>query len=83
MLNGSLLVKPSVAHLQTWPPLFEEGKTYMPVKWDYSDLLKVLNSVDDRWSDYAEIASHAQSQFIEYYHSAEIFINHFKKQLYF
>jgi hypothetical protein len=35
---GALLLKPSVEHLQTSPDLYQPYKTYVPLKWDLSDL---------------------------------------------
>ena len=41
ILCGSLLVKPDMSHLKTWPDLFAPFETYIPVAWDYSDLEEV------------------------------------------
>lgn len=41
ILCGSLLVKPDMSHLKTWPDLFVPFETYIPVAWDYSDLEQV------------------------------------------
>jgi hypothetical protein len=38
VLCGCLLVKPDMSHLRTEPDLFVPGETYVPVKWDFSDL---------------------------------------------
>ncbi len=38
---GAALVKPSMAHLETEPHLFDPGETYAPVRWDNSDLAEV------------------------------------------
>ncbi|MBD3885683.1 glycosyltransferase family 1 protein [Phormidium tenue FACHB-886] len=35
---GGLLIKPNVDHIQTNPNIYVPGETYVPVKWDYSDL---------------------------------------------
>lgn len=35
---GCLLVKPDMSHVKTAPDLFIPGVTYVPVRWDYSDL---------------------------------------------
>ncbi len=40
ILCGCLLVKPDVAHLRTYPDVFIPGETYVPVRWDYGDLLE-------------------------------------------
>lgn len=38
---GCLLVKPDMSHLRTRPSIFEPGETYVPVRWDFSDLEEV------------------------------------------
>lgn len=38
ILCGCLLVKPDMSHVRTQPDLFVPGVTYVPVRWDYSDL---------------------------------------------
>jgi hypothetical protein len=38
IMCGALLVKPDMSHLKTLPDLFVPGVTYVPVRWDYSDL---------------------------------------------
>ncbi|HVO20925.1 MAG TPA: glycosyltransferase [Anaeromyxobacter sp.] len=40
ILCGCLLVKPDVGHLRTYPDVFVPGKTYVPVRWDYGDLVE-------------------------------------------
>ncbi|EEX08963.1 conserved hypothetical protein [Ruegeria lacuscaerulensis ITI-1157] len=41
ILCGSLLVKPDMSHVQTWPDIFVPHETYVPVSWDFSDLEEV------------------------------------------
>lgn len=36
--SGCLLVKPSMSHLETSPDIFSAYETYVPVRWDFSDL---------------------------------------------
>jgi hypothetical protein len=38
ILCGSLIVKPDMAHVHTSPNIFQPDSTYVPVRWDYSDL---------------------------------------------
>jgi len=38
ILCGSVLIKPDMAHIETWPNLFVAGETYIPVAWDFTDL---------------------------------------------
>lgn len=35
---GCLLVKPSMEHVETYPFRYEDGETYVSVRWDLSDL---------------------------------------------
>lgn len=41
VLMGSLLIKPDMGHARTEPNIFVPGETYVPVKWDYSNLAEV------------------------------------------
>ncbi len=38
VLCGCLLVKPDMAHVRTTPDIFRPDLTYVPVRWDYSNL---------------------------------------------
>jgi hypothetical protein len=38
ILCGCLLVKPDMSHVETNPDIFIGHQTYVPVKWDFSDL---------------------------------------------
>jgi hypothetical protein len=41
-LAGTAVVKPDVAWLETWPNWFKADETYVPYRWDFSDLLEVV-----------------------------------------
>ena len=45
---GSLLLKPSMEHLSTWPDVFRPHETYVPFSWDADDL---LSRVDEYLGD--------------------------------
>jgi hypothetical protein len=45
MANGSILLKPSMESLATYPDLYRSEETYIPLKWDLSDYSDVLNRV--------------------------------------
>jgi hypothetical protein len=40
-IDGSALVKPDMSHLETEPDVYVAGKTYIPFRWDTSDLVDV------------------------------------------
>lgn len=56
---GSLLLKPDMSHLQTWPDIFRPGITYVPVRWDGSDLGERIQYYLDRPQERREIAGEA------------------------
>jgi hypothetical protein len=37
IINDSLLLKPSMDHIVTWPDVYQAGKTYVPLDWDAGD----------------------------------------------
>ncbi len=39
VLNSSLLMKPAMEHLETWPDIYRPGETYVPISWDGEDVL--------------------------------------------
>jgi hypothetical protein len=39
IINGAVLVKPDMGHLKTWPNVYIPYETYIPVKWDGSDVV--------------------------------------------
>ena len=43
-MTGAVLVKPDMSHLETLPDLYRPGETYLPVRWDFSDLGDVVGS---------------------------------------
>ena len=63
MLCGALLIKPSMAHLETWPDLFHDGETMAAHRWDISDLHAVIESVLDDDTKRIEMASNAQARY--------------------
>lgn len=47
-MAGSVLVKPDMGHLETHPDLFVPYETYVPIRWDFSDLEeKILHVLGD------------------------------------
>ncbi len=45
MAFGSVLLKPSMDHLETLPDLYESHVTYIPLAWDFSDLAEKVDWV--------------------------------------
>jgi hypothetical protein len=42
---GSVLIKPGMEHLETWPDCYRNGTTYESVRWDGSDLVETIRRV--------------------------------------
>ncbi len=57
---GAALIKPDMSHLETWPDLYQDNKTYIPHKWDLSDFTEKLDWILNNDETRIEIASSAQ-----------------------
>lgn len=38
ILNGAVMVKPNMDHVETWPNVYLPNQTYLPVEWDGSNI---------------------------------------------
>ena len=81
-LTGTLLMKPSMAHLETWPNFYIENETFVSHSWDLSDIEEkiefMLNSPQLR----IDIAQYGQDTFHKFTKGNEasgLFLNHFEK----
>ena len=59
-VNGCVLIKPDMSHIRTWPNLFISNLTYIPIKWDLSDLKKNIEFYKGNYPSLVNIASEAQ-----------------------
>ena len=80
IINGAALVKPDVSHMETWPDLYVAGETYLPFKWDCSDLEEVLHRAltRDRWRELAQRAQAVYGRFLFGRESRELFCQRFR-----
>ena len=46
IINHSLLLKPDMDHIETWPAVYSRNETYIPLKWDGSDFIETV----ERWA---------------------------------
>ena len=65
-INGSLLIKPDMSHLQTFPNFFKPMKTYIPVEWNFEDLEEKILDLLDSEEKRKEISFNGQ----DFYRSA-------------
>jgi len=69
VLCRSMLIKPDMSHIETSPNIFHPHITYIPVKWDLSDLEEVCAYYLDHEEKRREIAENAYSVLDNYYSS--------------
>ncbi len=80
-LSGSLLLKPDMSHMETWPNLYEDGITYISHKWDLSDLEEKIDWAQSHEKESINIAQSAQDRYIDHTigkNAGELFTNNFK-----
>jgi len=63
ILSGALLFKPSMSHMITWPNVYIPHETYIPLKWDGSDLLEQTERYLDDERERNRIAANAYEQY--------------------
>ena len=62
-LTGGLLIKPDMAHLETWPDMFRAGETMLAHRWDLSDFDAVVAGALDRYDALIAVARTAQDDY--------------------
>lgn len=45
IINASVLLKPSMGHIETWPEIYQPQKTYIPLDWDALNLVSETESI--------------------------------------
>jgi spore maturation protein CgeB len=80
VLCGCLLVKPDVSHLRTEPDIFIPGETYVPIRWDFSDLAEVCARYLADGEARNRIAARAYQVLSDYYRRSG-FLDCFRKLL--
>ncbi len=81
ILNGALLIKPSLDHLKTFPEILVPYETYLPCKWDFSDIQDLLQNYTQETEAYNIIAREAQRRFLKAQTDGLHFVNHFKEAI--
>ena len=82
IISGSTLIKPDISYIETWPNLFKKKQTYVPIKWDLSDLLETVEMLNENSNLRKEIATKAQDEYKKYLiedHASQLFVDHFDK----
>lgn len=63
--NGAALFKPDLSHMETWPDLYDPGKTYIPFRWDLGDINDRIDFLLNG-NNYLNIARNAQEAYRKY-----------------
>jgi hypothetical protein len=63
IMNGSLLIKPNMDHIETWPDVYRSSTTYLPINWDGDDLLDTIDQVTDNIKAYTSIMEGAKETY--------------------
>jgi len=71
IISGAALIKPDCGHMETWPDLYVKNGTYIPFRWDFSDLDDILGSLSFRAEELTEMARKAQDVYSHYLFSDE------------
>ncbi len=70
-IEGGILFKPNMEHLETYPNFYIKNETYIPFNWDFSDLIEKLEETIENYSERIKIAELAQSKYFYYLKSVE------------
>jgi hypothetical protein len=63
VISGGAIVKQNSDHLKTWPNLFVDNETYIPIAWNLSDLDSVIDTIRSNPSEAVRIATTAQDRY--------------------
>ena len=74
-VNGALLLKPDMGHLQTWPDFYEDGRTFVAHKWDFSDFEEKLENILYNPKMFEPIAHEGQNKLHEAFTYGEKFVD--------
>ncbi|WP_295582938.1 glycosyltransferase [uncultured Lamprocystis sp.] len=67
MYFGALLMKPAVEHIRTEPDILVPNETYVPLKWDMSDMLDQCRYYLEHESERRRIVDNAREAYVGYY----------------
>lgn len=65
IVYGACMIKQSMEEIETFPNIYEVGKYYVPLKWDFSDFDNVISQAGS--DDYRAIAKNAQQYYQRFF----------------
>ncbi len=83
MVFGCALIKPDISDLETWPDVFQAGKTYVPLPLDSEESRRLLQEILGNHELLDEVRKSAQAAYRNLWTKAGIehFVAHFKSLL--
>jgi len=64
ILSGACLIKPDMESLETYPNVYLANKTYIPFRWNFSDLVEVIDRLESVEAE--EVAHEALDLYLDY-----------------
>jgi hypothetical protein len=63
LIFGTLLLRPDISYMETWPSIFVARKTYQPYRWDFEDLESNIREFLEDEKRRLEIARNGQDAY--------------------
>ena len=78
-ISGAALIKPDMNHLNTWPNIFKENRTYIPIPWRIEEWSKLIPEILSDEKNLIEIAKNGQRAYNKIWakKGSEAFCDHF------
>lgn len=79
-MSGSLLLKPDMSNIDTWPNLFVDGETMIAHSWDLEDMEQKIEHILANYDQYLDIAIEGQNRYRRHLigpEAAKLFTYHF------
>lgn len=77
IISGAILIKPDMSHIETYPNIYTNNKTYISVNWNLDDLIEKLQGIDKNYKSLKKIVYNSQEIFKNHQDSFELFYKHF------
>lgn len=65
VLSRAALIKPDMGHLTTWPDIYVPHETYVPVSWDGSDLIPVVDRLLSNHEEADRLTGNAEAAYTD------------------
>jgi len=64
-INGALLLKPNMNHMETFPDIFIDNETYLGFDWSFDDLSEVIDDILSDVDRRLQIAQQGQKAYLD------------------